>query len=75
LSDVGSRATKFTYTVDGGERVVVAVPPDTAKPLGVRLTGSVPVKNPGADAVRVTVPEDARPAKYTTLVGVVLPAG
>jgi hypothetical protein len=62
-SDTGSSDTKLTYTVEGGEKVVVCVPPLTVKPLGLNVTVKVAVLKPGADAVIVTIPELARAAR------------
>jgi hypothetical protein len=62
-SDTGSSDTKLTYTVEGGEKVVVCAPPLTVKPLGLNVTLKVALLKPAADAVIVTVPELARAAR------------
>src|SRR5579864_5460615 len=40
----GSRFANVTYTVEGGDSVVVDVPPDTTKPLWVSVIGVVNVE-------------------------------
>jgi hypothetical protein len=74
VNEEGSRAAKPTETVAGADPTVILVPPETVKPLGVRLTVCTADVYPLAVAVMFAEPVPDSAAKYRNVpLGVVLP--